>query len=92
MITLFIFYVHLVAAVTIFTKRWQEAELKEGLLAVGFLALIFSVGWSISTIIMKLVMAEKGLGTWFDRDTASLTLLLLGESVFFYFQLRHKRI
>ena len=91
MITLFIFYIHVVAAVVIYTKRWQEENWKEGLLAVGFLALIFSVGWSISTFILKLLMEEKGFGIWFDRDAASLTLLLILESIFFYLQLRRKR-
>jgi len=91
MITLFIFYIHVIAAVTIFTKRWQEEGIKEGLLGVGFLALIFSVGWSISTFILKLFISEKGLGIWFDRDTMSLTLLLVMETIFFYFQLKGKR-
>jgi len=91
MITLFIFYIHVIAAVTIFTKRWQEEGIKEGLLGVGFLALIFSVGWSISTFILKLFISEKGLGIWFDRDTMSLTLLLVMETIFFYFQLKGKK-
>ncbi|MDI6766705.1 MAG: hypothetical protein QME52_07790 [Bacteroidota bacterium] len=91
MITLFIFYVHVVAAVVIFTKRWQDGGLKEGLLALGFLALIFSVGWSISTFILKLFIDEKGFGIWLDRDALSLTLLLILESVFFYFQLKQKK-
>lgn len=91
MITLFVFYVHTVAAVVLFTKRWQEGDWKEGLLAVGFLALVFSVGWSISTFILKLVIDEKGFSVWLDRDALSLTLLLLMESIFFYFQLKKKK-
>jgi len=91
MITLFIFYAHVIAAVTIFTKRWQEGDWKEGLLGVGFLALVFSVGWSISTFILKLFLNEKGFGIWFDRDTASLFFLLIMEAVFFYFQLSRKK-
>jgi hypothetical protein len=91
MITLFIFYAHVIAAVTIFTKRWQDGDWKEGLLGVGFLALVFSVGWSISTFILKLFLDEKGFSIWFDRDTASLVFLLIMEAVFFYFQLSRKR-
>ena len=87
MITLFIFYIHVVAAVALYTKRWQEADKKEGFLAAGFLLLVFSVGWSIATFIVKLFMDEKGLGIWFDRDTASLTLLTLVEVPFFYTQM-----
>jgi hypothetical protein len=91
MITLFVFYIHVIAAAVLFTKRWQEGDWKEGLLAVGFLALIFGVGWSMSTFLLKLFMDEKGFGIWFDRDTISLVLLLIMESIFFSIQLRRKR-
>jgi formate hydrogenlyase subunit 3/multisubunit Na+/H+ antiporter MnhD subunit len=91
MITLFVFYIHVVAAVAIFTKRWQEANWKEGLLSVGFLILIFSVGWSITTFIMKLFVDPKGFGIWLDRDAMSLLLLMLLESLFFTFQIKRKQ-
>jgi hypothetical protein len=87
MITLAIFYLHVVAAATLFTKRWQDSDVKEGLLAVAFLLLVFSVGWSISTVIVKLFMDEKGFGIWFDRDTASLVLLTMVEGPFFFTQM-----
>lgn len=92
MITLFVFYIHVVAAVTIFTRRWQEDGLKEGILGVLFLLLIFSVGWSISTFIMKLFLDERGFGIWLDRDASSLVLLTLLEVVFFAFQRKKKSI
>ncbi len=91
MVTLFVFYLHTIAAVTLFTKRWQDAHTGEGFLAVGFLALIFSVGWSISTFILKLFMDEKGFGIWLDRDALSLLLLTVGEATFFYLQTMRKR-
>ena len=91
MVTLLIFYLHTIAAVAYFSKRWQENDWKEGLLGVGFLAIIFSVGWSISTFILKLFMEEKGWGKWFDRDAASLVLLAILEGVFFYYQLKRKK-
>ncbi len=91
MITLLIFYIHTVAAVVIFTKRWQEADLKEGLLGLAFLALVFSVGWSIATVFVKFVVSEKGFAVWLDRDTLSLLVLLVMEAVFLYFQMKRKR-
>ncbi len=91
MVTLFIFYIHVVAAVALFTKRWQESNWKEGLLSVGFLILIFSVGWSISTFILKLFVEPKGFGIWLDRDALSLLLLTFLESIFFSFQIRRKK-
>ena len=90
MITLFIFYLHTVAVVAIYTKRWQESDWKEGLLAVGFFLLIFSVGWSIATVILKPLIGQKGFGVWLDRDTLSLLLLSVLEGVFYAAQLWRK--
>ena len=91
MITLFVFYIHVIAAVAVYTKLWQESDWKEGLLAVGFVILIFGVGWSMSTFILRLFMNEKGFGLWLDRDALSLLLLALMEGVFYYLQIRMKR-
>ena len=91
MIALLVFYAHTIAAVWLFTRRWQEGDWKEGILAVGFLALIFSVGWSMSTFILKLFVDEKGFAVWLDRDALSLLLLAVMETVFFYVQMRRKR-
>ena len=91
MIALFIFYIHIIAAVSVFTKRWQENGFGDGLLGVGFLALIFSVGWSISTFVLKLVVDEKGFGIFLNRDALSLLLLTVLEASFYYFQIAIKR-
>lgn len=91
MITLFIFYLHLIAAVWVFTSRWQRSGIKEAFLATVFITLLFSVGWSISTVIMKLVIEEKGFGFWLDRDTMSLLLLTIIEGVFYYVQYVRKQ-
>lgn len=85
MIPLLVFYLHVVAFVTVFTKRWQEESISEGLLAAFFMGLIFFVGWSISSFIMKLFMTQEGLGPFFDRDAASLLFLTVAEAVFYYF-------
>lgn len=80
MITLFIFYMHTIAAAALFTSYWQEEGFKGGLVAVGFLALIFSVGWPMCTIVLNLVFEPSGLGPWLDRDTMSLLLLTALET------------
>ena len=90
MVTLFVYYLHTVAAAALFTKRWQETDWKEGILGVGFLALVFGVGWSMSTFVLKLIVDEKGFGVLFDRDALSLLLLVAVEALFFYIQLRRK--
>ena len=88
MIPLLVFYVHIVAMTAAFSKRWQDEGLSEGMLAVFFMALIFFVGWSMTTFIMKLLMEPAGFGRFLDRDGASLLLLTIAEGVFYYFYLK----
>lgn len=83
MIVLIIFYIHIVAAAAVFTKRWQDDGWGEAFLALGFMGIIFAVGWSVTTVILKLFLEKEGLAAWFDRDTMSLFLLTLMEAVFY---------
>ncbi|HEX9251973.1 MAG TPA: hypothetical protein VF870_07000 [Ignavibacteriaceae bacterium] len=88
MITAFIFFVHLIFGLVIFTKKWQDENLSAGFLNITLILILFAVGWAITGIIAKLVMEPKGLGMQFDRDTFSLTLLTIIEFFFykFYYQ------
>ncbi|MBI4535578.1 MAG: hypothetical protein HY708_04815 [Ignavibacteriae bacterium] len=88
MIPILVFYLHIVGVTAAFTKRWQEDGIVEGFLAVFFMALIFFVGWAMSSFIMRLIMDQPGLGFLFDRDAASLLLLTMGEGVLYYFYFR----
>ena len=83
MITGLIFAVHLVFMLYIFTIMWQDEALQSAFVNLALIVILFSVGWSISTMILKIFMDPKGFGIYFDRDTASLTLLTIVE-FFFY--------
>ncbi len=85
MITAFIFFAHLIFALVIFTKKWQEESVNAGFLNLALIAILFSVGWTITGIIAKLIMEPKGLGIQFDRDTFSLTILSIAEYFFYKF-------
>lgn len=85
MITAFIFTAHLIFALVIYTKKWQDESVSAGLLNVTLIVILFAVGWTITGIIAKLVMEPKGLGIQFDRDTFSLTLLTIAEFFFYRF-------
>jgi hypothetical protein len=87
-IPLLVFYVHVVFIAAAFTTRWQKEGLGEGVLAVFFVCLIFFVGWSMSTFLIKLLLSPEGLGGIFNRDAISLLLLTAAEGVFYYFYLR----
>ena len=90
MVPLFIFYLHLVGLTAAFTAEYQKEGTGAGLLNVGFFVLIFSVGWTISTFVLKHLVGAEGFGVWLDRDALSLLLLTAGEAVFldFYFSER----
>ena len=83
MIAAFIFFIHFLFALIIFTKKWQEEGISSAFLNVGLLLILFTVGWTITSLLAKFLMEPQGFGLYFDRDTFSLTLLTMGESVFY---------
>ena len=85
MITAFIFFVHFLFSLIIFTKKWQDENLSSGFLNVALIGILFAVGWTITGMFAKLVMEPKGLGMQFDIDTFSLSLLSIVEFFFYKF-------
>jgi hypothetical protein len=85
MIPLIIFYLHIVGVTAAFTTEYQKEGLSAGFLNVGFVVLIFSVGWSISTFVLKYLIGQEGFGLWLNRDALSLLVLTIGETIFYYF-------
>ncbi|MCH7963606.1 MAG: hypothetical protein IH852_06680 [Bacteroidetes bacterium] len=83
MITAIIFFAHFIFTLIIFTKKWQEEGFPSAWMNVGLIVILFAVGWTLTSIIAKILMEQEGLGIYFDRDTFSLTLLTIME-VFFY--------
>lgn len=85
MITAFIFFLHLIFGLVVFTKKWQDENLSSGLLNISLIAILFAVGWTITGIVAKVIMEPKGLGMQFDRDSFSLALLTILEFFFYKF-------
>jgi len=92
MITAFIFFMHLIFGLVIFTKKWQDENLSAGFLNITLIAILFAVGWTITGIVAKLVMEPKGLGIQFDQDAFSLTLLTIVEFFFYKFYFKEDPI
>ena len=90
MIISIIFFLHLIFSLIIFTIKWQEEKLSTAFLNIALIAILFAVGWSIASVIVKAVMEPKGLGIYFDRDTFALTLLTIGE--YFFYRLYYKPV
>jgi hypothetical protein len=85
MIAAFIFAAHLVFALIIFTIKWQNENLKSAFLNIVLIGILFSVGWTITTMIAKLALEHQGFGLYFDRDAFSLTILTIAEYFFYRF-------
>lgn len=83
MIGVIIFYAHVVVAVWIFTRAWQDGGISEGFLGTAFFVVIFSVGWTFSAFVLKLVVAPEGIATWCDRNTIALIFLSFLESLLY---------
>jgi hypothetical protein len=83
MISAFIFFVHFIFLLLIFTWKWQKEGISGALLNISLILILFAVGWTLTGMIAKFVMEPKGLGLYYDRDTFSLTLLTIIEFVFY---------
>lgn len=88
MISGFIFALHIFFILFIFTKKWQEENLTYAFLNVGLIIILFTVGWSVSGMILKLFIAPEGFSLELNRDTLSLILLTIIEYFFYRFYYR----
>jgi formate hydrogenlyase subunit 3/multisubunit Na+/H+ antiporter MnhD subunit len=88
MIIALIFFGHLIFALVIFTKKWQDENLSTAFLNVALILILFAVGWSLAGIIAKLILEPKGFGYYLDRDAFSLLLLTAGE--YFFYRIYYK--
>lgn len=90
MITAFIFAVHLIFALIIFTVKWQHESITAAFLNIAFIGILFSVGWSLTGVFSQLVMGPRGFGIFFDRDAFSLTILIIAE--YFFYKMYYKDV
>ena len=57
-------------------------------LNLGLIAILFTVGWSITGMISKFIMEPDGLGIYLTRDDFSLALLTIAE--YFFYRMYYK--
>ena len=90
MIGVLIFYLHIAGFAYAFTKAYHEHKLVDGFMALAFVAVIFTVGWTIAGLIVTFAIPEKGLGP-IDSDTVSLLIVTLLEAVLYIGYFRGKK-
>lgn len=85
MIEVLIFYLHILAWSYAFTKVYQEKGLKFAFLSSGILAFVFVILWTISSPLAHLIYPNETISPYFTADTLSLLIVLIPESIFYYF-------
>ena len=85
MVIVLIFLIHIVFTIYIVVKRIKTESKSTALFDVVLIIILFSVGWSLSTMISKVFWDPEGFGKHFDRDTISLTILTIVEFFFYKF-------
>ena len=83
MIIAFIYSIHLLFVLFIFTKKWQNESLADAFNNMLLIIILFFVGWPLITMVLKIFIDVKGFGIHFDRDTIILTILSIGEYMFY---------
>lgn len=83
MIEIIIFELHLLGLLYAFVKSWQEGGLKDGLMAIAIVLLLFTIGWAITGTVASLIYPDSWNTVYFTQDTLSLIILLIPE-IFFY--------
>ena len=76
MVAVFLFSLHFLAALYAFFK-YKKESLSEGLLAVAFFVIVFSVGWTITTLLTNLLFEMRAFTEWYHGETNSMFLQTL---------------
>ena len=88
MIFVIIFIAHFIFALIVFVKKYQSDGLSTAGMNVILIIILFAVGWTVTTLISKLLMDQEGFGTEFNRDAFSLSLLTIIEIIFYSYYYR----
>lgn len=83
MIAAFLFALHFFFLIYIFVWKIQTEDLVHALQNAALIIILFTVGWGISSSLLKLVMEPEGFGVHLDRETFALVILTAAE-YFFY--------
>jgi len=83
-----IFIIHFIFIFFVFNTKYKNESISSAFLNFALIIILFSIGWSLSSIIAKWIMEPEGLGKLFDRDTFSLSLVTVIE--FFFYRIYYK--
>ncbi len=77
MIAVIIFYLHLIFACYVFSKTFQSDGIVMAFLNVAFIIVLFTVGWTLSDLIIGLFISENGYKIMIPQGKVLLTFIKL---------------
>lgn len=93
-----IYTAHLIFLLVVFTKKWQNESLQDGLLNILLIVVLFSVGGAITNMIANVIIPKTGFkilyvhekyNIIFDRATFALLTLTIAE--YFFYKAYYKK-
>lgn len=75
MIPVSLFFIHTIFAVYVFVKTYQSEGVVQASLNVAFIVVIFSVGWTISDLIVGFFISAEGYRVSLPTTKFAMTLL-----------------
>jgi len=92
LVSVIIFTAHFIFLAFIVYKKWKTESASSALINALLIIILFSVGWSVTTMLAKMIFDPAGLGEYYKRDDISLTLLALAELFFYKFYYGKEKI
>jgi len=85
MIIVIIFLLHIIFIGVILYKKTKKESFGSSLIDLALIIVLFSVGWSLSAMFVKIFFSPVGFGKYFDRDSIALSFLTIVEFFFYKF-------
>jgi hypothetical protein len=76
-IAVIIFYLHLIFACYVFSKTFQSDGIVMAFLNVAFIIVLFTVGWTLSDLIIGLFISDEGYRILIPKGKFFLTFIKL---------------
>ncbi len=83
MVELLIFHLHIVAVVYAAVKNYQNRGIKDAVLALGVIGLVFAIGWAMTGTLAYYIYPQDWNSIYFTSDSLALLLLVIPEAIFF---------
>ncbi|GEM_PF-1926481 len=91
MIPVLIFYLHILGGVLVFSYRYQQENIKEAFMTLAFLAVIFTVAWTIAGFLVHFFAPDQGFAPWLDNDSLSLLITTFLEAILYGVYFRDRK-